>query len=162
MSFLSGYVLSIVGIVFMFLVIELILPEGKNAKYIRSILGIFLIFVIIAPVSRIKNLDLSTIFSENQIHYTLDYDYLYGIHLKQKYQLEEDLTKFIEKNNITGVCVVVNIEKSSSNFEVTQIFVDLSRAVISQNNEHIINYTTLKTMIAQYANVDQNKVVVND
>lgn len=161
MSAISGYVLTILGVVLMFIVIELILPNGKTVKYIRSILGMVLIFVIVLPIAKLKNLDLNNIIN-NQYSYELNYDYLYSVHLKQTEELKNNLNKLLKDKGIINAEIIITIEKQSAEFIINQIYVDLSQAVISQNDEHIINYTTLKTEISEYANTDLNKVVIDE
>lgn len=160
MSIISNYVMAILGVVLMFVVIELILPSGKNTKYIRSILGIFLVFVIITPLAKLKDLDFSAVLGENQ-HYELNYEYLYKVHLENAEKLKKNINTKLNENGVSGAEIVVSIEKESAVFEVKQIFVDLSRAVISQNQEHIINYTTIKAIVSECAKVEQNKVVID-
>ena len=53
-------------------IIEMILPEGKNKKYIKTVIGIYVVFTIISPIiSKISNsntLDLNKYFkTENNI-----------------------------------------------------------------------------------------------
>ena len=162
MSFLSSYLLSIAGVVVLFVVIELILPNGKTSKFIRSVLGIFLIFVIVSPLGKIKNLDFSDILNNNSAEYQLDYNYLYKLHLQQAEVMQSDILKILEDNGIQNAEVLVNIKKDSLNLHIESIFVDLSQTVISKNQSHIINYTTLKDIISKYASIEENKVVINE
>ena len=162
MSYLSAYTLSIVGVVLLFIIVELILPNGKSAKYIRSILGIFLIFVIVAPLAKLKNLDFGTFLSDQNITYQLNYDYLYELHLKEAQNLEVGIKSLLKEEGIADAEVIVNKEKESATLQISGIYVDLSRAVISKNDEHIINYTTLRTIIGEYASIDKDKVVIDD
>ena len=50
-----GYLLSIVGAIVLLMVVQLILPEGKIGVSVRSILGIFLLFVILSPIIKVVN-----------------------------------------------------------------------------------------------------------
>ena len=161
MGIFSGYVLSIVGVVLMFIVIELILPNGKNTKYIRSILGMFLIFVIIAPISKLKTLDFNDII-DNKYSYDLNYDYLYTVHLKESESLKSQILKKLEDEGISNPEILITIEKQSTTMQIIQIYVDLSQAVISPNSPHINNYTTLKKIISDIAGIEQSKVVIDE
>ncbi|MDE5616753.1 MAG: stage III sporulation protein AF [Clostridia bacterium] len=44
--------ISIVGIVSLGVLIEIVLPEGENTKYIRGIFSIIVIFVIVSPLPK--------------------------------------------------------------------------------------------------------------
>ena len=50
-SWLEGIVIAVVVSV----IIEMIIPEGKNKKYIKTIIGIYIMFVIISPIISNKN-----------------------------------------------------------------------------------------------------------
>lgn len=161
MAFLSTYLLSIMGIIMLFVVIELILPNGQTAKYIRSILGIFLIFVIVAPLGKIKSLDFNDILFGGSAEYQLDYNYLYKAQLEQASDLQQKLEELLANNGVGGAIVIIDIQKDSPKMQINSIFVDLSQTVISKNNEHIINYTTIKDIVCEYASIEKNKVVIS-
>ena len=61
---MSGYILSILGIVIAGVVIDVILPAGTINKYIKSIFSIFVVAVIISPVVK---------FISNKHDYNLTY-----------------------------------------------------------------------------------------
>ena len=50
MGALNSWASGIVASVIIATIIEMILPEGKNKKYIKTIIGIFVLFAIISPV----------------------------------------------------------------------------------------------------------------
>ena len=62
-SSLSGWVLSIAGVISLSVIVELILPEGQLNKYIRGIFSFIIILVIIAPLPSLggKNFSFSVI-----------------------------------------------------------------------------------------------------
>ena len=63
MAFLSGYILSIVGIILVGVIVDLMLVDGQVKKYIQSIYVLFVIFTIVAPlpsfIDNIKHGDFS-------------------------------------------------------------------------------------------------------
>ena len=50
MSFFNNWVQGIVIAVIITVIIEMLLPEGNSKKYIKIVLGIYVVFSIIAPV----------------------------------------------------------------------------------------------------------------
>ena len=56
MNFLSSWAEQIVLAVIIATIIELILPNSKNKKYIQMVIGIYIMFNIISPI--IKNKDI--------------------------------------------------------------------------------------------------------
>lgn len=56
MDFLREWITSIIIAVIINSIIELIIPEGKNKKYIRGVMGIYITFAIISPIfSKLTN-----------------------------------------------------------------------------------------------------------
>ena len=50
---MSAWLLSIVGVVSLGVLIELLLPEGENSKYIKGIFSVIVIFVIVSPLPKL-------------------------------------------------------------------------------------------------------------
>ncbi|MGN1301562.1 MAG: stage III sporulation protein AF, partial [Clostridia bacterium] len=69
---INSWAQKIIIVVIICTIIEMILPEGKNKKYIKTVIGIYVVFTIISPIiSKINNsntLDLNKYFkTENNI-----------------------------------------------------------------------------------------------
>lgn len=62
-SWASGIVISVIIVT----ILEMILPEGKNKKYIKTVLSIYILFTIISPI--IKNVNSEDINIENIIKF---------------------------------------------------------------------------------------------
>ena len=49
-SFISSWVQGIIIAVIISTIIEMILPDGNIKKYVRTVIGTFIVFVIISPI----------------------------------------------------------------------------------------------------------------
>ena len=49
-SFISSWVQGIIIVVIISIIIEMILPDGNIKKYVRTVIGTFIVFVIISPI----------------------------------------------------------------------------------------------------------------
>ena len=69
MSEISNWILQITGIVLCGVLVEVLLPKGKLNKILKTILALFIVMVIIAPLknSDIAKLNFSNIFGELNI-----------------------------------------------------------------------------------------------
>lgn len=68
--------ISIVGIVSLGVLIEIVLPEGENTKYIRGIFSIIVIFVIVSPLPKMLKGEFFKDFSgENGAQIEIDEEY---------------------------------------------------------------------------------------
>ena len=57
-DWISSWANSVIIAVIIATIIEMILPNGNNKKYIKTVIGIFILFSIIAPViSKISDND---------------------------------------------------------------------------------------------------------
>lgn len=72
-SFINSWIKGIIIVVIITIIIEMILPEGKNKKYIKIVIGLYIMFVIISPIfSKITNkkIDVGKILEDYQIQET--------------------------------------------------------------------------------------------
>lgn len=159
MSQISAYLLSVVGVVFLLVVIELILPESKISKYIKSIFSIFIIVVIITPIVKlVKNdWDWNSIFTN--VSYDLNQTFLDDIKTQQIVNLERDLENFISKQ-YNGAKVSISANFNGDDMKINYIFVDLSDLVIKENEQHINYYTAVKELVRSQVKIDEERVVV--
>ena len=49
-EFLSSWAGNITVSVIIATIIEMILPEGKNRKYIKTVIGVYILFIILSPI----------------------------------------------------------------------------------------------------------------
>ena len=66
MNFLNSWLQGIIVSVIITTIIEMILPSGNSKKYIKVVLGVFILFTIISPIiEKVSNnrLDVSQIFN---------------------------------------------------------------------------------------------------
>ena len=52
---MQGYIIGILGIVIISVLVEIILPSGQTAKYIKSLLSVFVVFVLVNPIINFIN-----------------------------------------------------------------------------------------------------------
>ena len=73
---MSAWLIGIVGVVSLGVLIEIILPDGENTKYIRGIFSIVVIFVIISPLPKMLKGDFFKEFvGENNAQIEIDEEY---------------------------------------------------------------------------------------
>lgn len=77
---MSAWLISIVGVVSLGVLIEIVLPDGDNTKYIRGIFSIIVIFVIISPLPKMMKGDFFKEFaSEDGAQIEIDEDYYQAV-----------------------------------------------------------------------------------
>lgn len=147
MSWINSWTNSLVTSVIIVTILELILPEGKNKKYIKMVMGLYLLFAIISPViTKLTNnsLDLKavteyeeTIMNSNKTVQALE-------------TTTEQNVNLLYKKNITNT---IKEELESKGYEVTYINLD-----IDKNNYETINSIKLNINTKNIKTVQEVKI----
>lgn len=128
-------------------ILEMLLPDNKNKKYVNTVIGIYILFSIIAPViSRVtgKNIDIQN-YIDNNINVATNYT-ISNVELLENTSKVEDIYIKTLKEDITN-----NVRKVG--FEVNSI--ELKIDTISENNYGEILGIYLKvSSIEEKANID--------
>ena len=128
-------------------IIEMLIPNGKNKKYIKTVIGMYLLFVIIYPVINkftgksieLNNLDLSK-YSKT---YETSLDTEKYINKSYENNLKQEITLMLkEKGYISD-----NIKlKTSSNYEtITEISLSLEKIETDNNSINEIKTVEINT-----------------
>lgn len=157
------YVLSIVGIVFLGVLVDIIMPEGDMNKFIKGLFSIIALFVIVSPVQKIFNKD----FDVDEIIYDktavqMDEDYLEATTKQMKNELEITLCVKLKDAGFDNVKVEISCDMSNNVFQIKKVILDISKMVINTNIPHINKYTEIKQVVTNYLNVEESDVIINE
>ena len=94
---MSGWLLGIVGVVSLGVLIEILLPEGENSKYIRGIFSIIVIFVIISPLPKLAKGDSVKGFSTQTQEVAIDGTYYDSVKNDMQTRIKDNLKEKLEK-----------------------------------------------------------------
>lgn len=96
-------------------IIELLLPEGNNKKYVKVICGIYILFIILNPITNLKNLDVENILN---------------------FELEKNVEKSsIDTQNITQI--YINAFEEEMKKYLIQIGFNIYKVKVKIDNEDI-------------------------
>ena len=160
---MTGYLLSIIGVVVLGVLVDIVLPKGEMSKYIKSFFGIFTVLVIISPVPKLlnSNYDFSQLFY-NQASTTIDKDFVEVTNKKIVEQLEITVEKNCEKIGYMGVKCEIESILEENKLVIKKVIINLKNLVISQNMVHINKYTEIVQAVKQVINVDKEQIVFNE
>ena len=141
-NFLSSWAEQIVLAVIIATIIELILPNSKNKKYVQMVIGIYILFNIISPV--IKNKDILT-FEEINLEKYASNSYeevdqtsmdkrLEKIYLEE---LEQNIKAKFEDNEITIIKCTIDAELDTSKKNAGIHLIKIK--IKNQKNDELIN-----------------------
>ena len=159
-NFLSSWAEQIVLAVIIATIIEMILPDNKNKKYIQMVIGVYILFNIISPI--IKNKEVLTSVEEyNLNNYNTSSNYVIDqssmderiekIYLEE---LEKNVTtKFEEKGYIISKCTIdAELDTSKSNAGIHLITVKIKGPVDE------VRLDEIKKSIVEEYEIDSNKI----
>lgn len=160
MSAISMYLLSIVGVVFLIVIVDLILPDSKISKYIKSIAAVFVVAVIASPIINLvnSNWDWKSLFVNSE--YQVDENVLNNINQQNIEVLEKELVEYLETQRIKGVEIMISASFTNNEPKINYIYVNLCDLVINENLEHIDYYTKIKELITQQINIEEEKIII--
>ena len=136
-EFLSSWVKSLGVAIIIVSILEMLLPNNKIKKYIRMVMGIYILFNIISPFIQNKDeFDLNEISLENFTQTeTVSSTEVNQVSMNQRIEelytqeMEKDITKKIEeKGYVVEDCnVMANIKDEENETKITQIRLKISK-----------------------------------
>lgn len=173
-SFISSWAQQIIFAVIIGTILQMLLPEGKNKKYIKIVIGVYVLFAVISPVIG-KNIDLNLDefnLSANSAESSLDETSQDQINNLYTTNLKQDIILKL-KNKGYG-CENVDL-KTNENYEVLEISVigiyeleddndkDSEKSNSNQNNKtNNDNSQSAKNNIAKVNSVVINEVQIGE
>ncbi|MFA6666819.1 MAG: stage III sporulation protein AF [Bacilli bacterium] len=145
MEFLSSYILSIVGIILLGTIIDLMLVNGQMQKYIRSIFVVFVMFVIISPIPKLLNIDLSGL-SFYSSESTIDYDLLNTINASKINEATSILQEEFEENGIYNIDIEI-VLANQDEFLIENILLNIKKLVIQNGQANINKYELIAELV---------------
>ncbi|NCB48602.1 MAG: hypothetical protein EOM55_03180 [Clostridia bacterium] len=156
MSEISKWIISISGMVLVGVLIEVILPEGKMSKLLKSIIGIFSVFIIILPL---KDFDFKSLSFSNVSEFVIDESFVSERESEKIILVEKEVENNLELNGYKSVSVKIVGDYSGSNLKITSVFVDIANIVLIDENLNIDIYTNIMAIIKASLNVNEECVI---
>ena len=147
-EWLSSWGQGIIVAVVVSVIIEMLLPEGNSKKYVRVVIGIYILFTIISPVIlKLPNgkIDINEIFDTSQYEETLA-------------KSDEDTSKKIEDNNNRTIkdIYISNLETDIKS-KLKEKGYGVSSTYIKVKDDE--NYTIEKINLDIYKEIEDNTKV---
>ena len=160
---LNSYVLSIVGVVFLGVLVDVIMPDGEMNKYVKGVFSMLALFVIMSPVQKLFNKDFSleNMFYDNT-SIAVDSDFLEATTKQMKKQCESVLIARLKDAGFDDVDVEILAEMSNYEFQIKKVIIDISKMVIIDDGEHINKYAEIKAIVLENFDVEESDVIINE
>lgn len=157
---MTGYILSILGIVVAGVFIDIIVPTGSISKYIKGIYSIFVVAVIISPVVKFlnKNHNLTIKYAEYNINENL-LDYIYSMRATS---LETNLEKLLEDQGFSNLDIKLTFSIKNNELTYNSCAVNLKNLSISSDKQHINKYEFIKNIIKENTNLTDKEIIFDE
>lgn len=155
---ISSWIISIAGVITLSVLIEFVLPDGQMNKYIKSIFSFVIVFVIISPIPKLLNQNITfSEFFDYENTFSIDENYLEQVNLNKLISYQTTIEEQCLESGYENVKVYINADILSGDIKIQSIHVDLSDLVLSANAEHR-NITNIKNHIGQ---ITQNIISIS-
>lgn len=163
-SWAKGIILAII----IATIIEIILPEGNNKKYIKTIVGVYIMFVMIYPLMQKNKINIKSIIQDTSTkmeqYKTEDLKLETNQFIEETYRnkIQEDMKVKIKNKGYKINYINLNIETKNEELygKVNNINIQLSKTNDKDKQENIKENT-----IQKIENVEiniSNKLIVNE
>ena len=152
------------------IIIEMILPDGKNKKYVKVVIGIYIMFVVLNPILEILNYDIKfdDIFKFEDIEASATSD----LNIKQAYLvgIEESLKLEIENLGYEVQDVNVYVDSEYENIEKIELEITRKKDEIvtvkpiiigNQEERPNFNYIDIIEYLKKNYSVNEDKIIFN-
>jgi len=157
---MSGYILSILGIIVVGVFIDVIIPSGNINKYIKSIYSIFVVAVILNPIISLmsKMSDFTIKYKEHEINTNL----LTYIYTKKVNSQELAIENLLSGEGFDNVDIILNYSIEKDNLKYNSCTVNLENLVIIADKQHINKYEFIKKVVKESTNLTDEEIIINE
>ncbi len=150
---MSAWLLSVLGVIFLAVLLDILYPSGKTNAFCKSIFGLFAIVIMISPILKLKNIDnINTNFVDTNINESLKKS-------KEEY-LKLKIENQLKNANINGAIVEIKGKMKNNVFEIENIFVDTSELVLTNNLTHKNKYEVIIQEILSVIEIEVERIVI--
>lgn len=119
---MKEWILSIAGIIFLEVIIEIVLPNGKTNLFIKHIFNVFVLFVIITPIASFLKTNVFNV-SDN---IKINSKFIYETNMEKIDQLEKEIKSRYDKMGLSNVSIVINSNIFEEQLTIDNVYVDVS------------------------------------
>ena len=155
-----SWLYNLIGIVFLGIIFEIILPNNKINKFIKCIFSIFIVFSLISPLvkisSKINKIKIDNVSSE------INEELFQTISDLRKNTYETLITKSLENDEIFNVKIDIEFDVEKSNMQINKITIDLANLVLTENSKNINKYEVITKHVKKYLDISEDKIIFNE
>lgn len=148
---MNQWLLSVIGVVFLYILFDLIYPSGKTNKFCKGIFGIIAVGIILSPIFKID------LINTNEF---VDKDLVESISKSKAEAYESNIENYLSSIGIDGASVEVKYTLSENDFMLKSIYLDVSNVVLTENLSNINKYEVIARKVSEKFDVSVDEVFV--
>lgn len=152
---MNGWLLSIIGIIFLGVMIDILYPHGKTNAFCKSIFGVFSMFILISPI---LNLDVKKL--ENSSNDYISEQLLMSLESSKENVYKLKIESLLKSNEIEGVNVEIQGNSEDNGFIIENIYLDVSEIVLTKNLTNINKYKVITNIILESVEIDPERIII--
>ena len=152
-EFLSSWAQGVIVAVIIATLIEMILPNGSSKKYVKVVIGMYILFTIVSPIIKKvggKDIDLNTIDIEKYEQQIAKSDNT----ISRKF--EDNNTRSIKDIYVSNLKADISAKLKEKGYEI-----DTSDIQIKDDENYTIEKITLKLIKMEQKQEKNNEIVIN-
>ena len=156
------YVSSVLGAVVLGVMIEVLMPSGDMQKYIRGMYSVFIIFILLTPITKLFSMDfdMSSIMASDTVN--VDERYVDYITQARSQALAQYLQEKLSDEGIFGVEIKISYINEDFEYFLDTITINISNLVIDSKYKHINKYDIIKDNIKKYVDIKEAKIIFDE
>lgn len=157
---MTGYILSILGVVVAGIFIDVIIPTGQINKYIKSVYSIFIVAVLLSPLIKFVN-------GTNKIEFAytnfeIDQNLIDYINNTKVQNLNDSIIKTFEDNGLKNIDIKINYSIKDNNIIYNSCIVNLENLAIEEHAQHINKYEFIKKVVGTFIELTDEEIIINE
>lgn len=156
---MEGYLLAILGIVIICVLVEIILPSGQTAKYIKSLLAIFVVYVLINPIMTLLKSDFDIKKYLGQENVIINTELLTNIYNKQIEAKQKDIENLLHNDGYEGVMVSLIYNIVEEEINIYKVKINIDNLVITSSNQNINKYQYIRQVVMSQLAIKEDDIV---
>ena len=148
---MTGYILSILGIVVAGIFIDIIVPDGTINKYVKSIYSIFVVAVILSPI--VKLISKKDIYTLQHEDYQVNEKLMNYIQNQKVKQMENKIKAELESEGFKNLDIKINYSTNSNELSLISCEINLKKLSIDADKQHINKYEFIAGVVKENTNL---------
>ena len=153
---MTGYLLSVLGIVLASVLINIIIPTGELAKYIKSVFSIFVVFVLISPIFTFLNKEQQYMFSYND--YEINEKLINYVFSKRTDETKARIIEELTEQGFEDIDIILSYSAENNELSYNYCTVNLKNMTIRADKQHINKYEFIKNVVIEYTNLTEEEI----